>query len=246
MRALLLGVALGTLLAGCGGGDTTTNTGRTPTPLDHATTGTIEGVVHVEGPVSPPARLPVTPECAAQRETPLLSGDLVAHDGNLENVFVYLKEGLGDRVFAVPGDSVKIDQRGCVYNPRVVGAMVGQPITFINSDPLLHNVHGSPRDSSAWNFGMGVRGSERTLRIPKPEVMVSVRCDVHPWMQGYIGVLDHPYFAVTGADGAFSLRDVPPGDYVVAAWHERLGTREARASLAPSGHQQVPFTFTAK
>jgi len=138
---------------------------------------------------------------------------------------------------------VVIDQKGCLYVPRVVGAQVYQPIEFLNSDPTLHNVHGQPKNSAAWNVALSRKGVQRTIRVPTEEVMISVRCDLHPWMQGWIGVLDHPYFGVTAADGTVQLANVPPGDYVVAAWHERFGTRETRVTLPPSGSASVNITF---
>jgi plastocyanin len=241
-------VALAALAFGACGGGGACPPARTPTPLDHATTGTITGDVRFDG--TPPAMTTLSfsadAACAAQHPVAVPSGDALVHGDRVENAFVYLKEGLGDRVFPVPAAPVTIDQQGCLYRPRVTGAQVCQPVVFLNSDPTAHNVHGTPQQSSSWNFSMGVKGSERTTRVDKPEVMVSVRCDVHPWMQGWLGVLDHPYFAVTGPDGRFALKDVPPGDYVVAAWHERFGTREARVSLAPSGQQEVTFTYAAK
>ncbi len=241
-------VALAVLVVGACGGGGACPPARAPTPLDHATTGTIIGEVRLDG--APPAMttlaLGADAACAAQHPGPVPAGDVLVHDGRVENSFVYLKEGLGDRVFPVPPTPVTIDQRGCLYRPRVAGAQVCQPIVFLNSDPTAHNVHGTPQLSSSWNFSMAVKGSERTARVEKTEVMVSVRCDVHPWMQAWVGVLEHPYFAVTGPDGRFALKDVPPGDYVMAAWHERFGTREARVSLPPTGQQEVTFTFVAK
>jgi len=237
---LLLTLALA--LQACGEGSAPP---RPVTPLDLSTTGTIRGRVTFEGAPPPMPALPMgsDPGCAAQHAGPVLSGDALVHDGLVENAFVYIAEGLGERVFAVPSDPVTMDQRGCIYRPRVLGAQAGQPIRFLNSDPLPHNVHGTPAASSAWNFGMGVQGASRTIRVAKPEVMISVRCDVHPWMQGWIGVLDHPYFAVTGADGRFTLAEVPPGDYVVAVWHERFGRGQSRVQLEPRGAREVAFGF---
>jgi plastocyanin len=246
MRPWGIALLAAAALAACGGsGDRGGAPARTPTPLDHTSTGTIAGVVRFDGTPPPMGTLPLAgwAGCADEYHGAVPTGDVLVHDGLVENAFVYIKEGLGTRVFAVPTAPVVIDQRGCVYRPRVVGAQVGQPIEFVNDDPTLHNVHGTPHDSSPWNFTMPVQGSRRTVRLEKPEVMVSVRCDLHPWMQGWIGVVDHPYFAVTGADGRFKLDDVPPGDYVVAAWHERFGVREMHVSLPPKGTAEATFTF---
>jgi plastocyanin len=187
--------------------------------------------------------LRLTGECASGHGGPVPAGDVLVRDGRLANAFVYVSDGLGGRTFAVPDAPVTIDQRGCLYAPRVIGAQTCQPIRFVNSDAFLHNVHGSPARSPAWNFGMSVRGSERTIRLEEPEVMVGVRCDVHPWMHAYIGVLDHPYFAVTGPDGRFTLAGVPSGDLVVRAWHERFGARETKVSLGAKETKDLTFTY---
>jgi len=217
------------------------------TPLDRSTTGTVAGTVTFQGPPPAMAVLPLggEPVCAAQHAGPVLTGDALVRDGRVENAFVYIKDGLGDRVFATPTEPVTIDQRGCVYQPHVAGAQTHQAIAFVNSDALLHNVHGTPTRSLPWNFGMGVQGSRRILRVDQAEVMIEMRCDVHPWMRAYVGVLDHPYFAVTGADGRFTLPNVPPGEYVVASWHERFGTREARVTLGAKETKEVSFAYAA-
>jgi plastocyanin len=242
MSALLAIAAI----AACGG-DTPAPPSRVPTPLDPSTTGTIAGDVRVEGTVPAMAsiRFGGIAECSSQHPGPVPTGDVLVQDGKVENAFVYVKSGLGERVFAIPETPVEVDQAGCLYRPRVIGVQVGQAIRFVNSDPLLHNVRGTPKASSSWNVSLSRKGTERTQRIDKPEVMVNVRCDLHPWMQAWVGVLDHPYFAVTGRDGTFTLRNVPAGTYTVAVWHERLGTREAPATVAPQGTATVPFTLTA-
>ena len=243
-RIVLL--ALLVVLASCGR-ESRCGPPRPPTPLDHATTGTLSGTVTLEG--APPPMKTISlggdPQCAAEHAGPVLSGDALVHDGRVENVFVWVKEGLGDRTFAVPDAPVIIDQVGCLYQPHVAGAQTCQPIEFVNSDPLLHNVHGLPEHSPPWNFGM-VHGSKRTARVEHPEVMIDIQCDVHPWMRAYLGVLDHPYFAVTGADGRFTLAALPPGDYVIGAWHERFGTRETRVTLGPGEQRAIAFTYVAR
>ena len=233
------------LLAACGRDESACTAPRTVTPLDPTTAGTITGTVTFAGP--PPAMKPVAlggdPQCATQHQGPVLAGDALVHDGKVENAFVYVKDGLGARTFAVPETPVTIDQVGCLYEPHVAGAQTCQPIEFVNDDPTLHNVHGTPGRSAPWNFGMALQGSKRRIRVENPEVMIPVTCDVHPWMRGYLGVLPHPYFAVTGADGRFTLRGVPAGEYVLAAWHERFGTREAPLTLGAGETKDVAFAY---
>jgi plastocyanin len=242
MRRSSVVLVLALAVAACGG-NTACDVSRTPTPIDAATTGTIAGNVRVTGAVPPSTPVQMTGECSALHQGAATAGDVLVHDGRVENAFVWIKSGLGDRVFAVPTTPVVVDQKGCLFQPRVAGAQVCQPVEFRNSDALLHNVHGTPAASDAWNFGLGVQGSHRTVRLEKPEVMVVTRCDVHPWMRAYLGVVDHPFFAVTGADGRFELHGVPAGDYVVGAWHEVFGTLEARVTVAPGKTETVDFSY---
>ena len=245
MRIRVLALLAGLAIAGCGGGDTERPAARSVTPLDPATTGTIVVDVGFEGAVPPMKDLTMSsfPECATQHQGPVLAGDMLVQGGKVENAFAYIKDGLGERVFAVPAAPVVIDQKGCLYVPHVAGAQVGQPVEFHNSDALLHNVHGSPKDSSGWNVPLPRQGAERTIQVDHPEVMISVRCDLHPWMQGWLGVLDHPYFGVSGPDGRVTLRNVPAGDYTVGVWHERFGTRGAKVSVTAQGTAQAQVTF---
>jgi hypothetical protein len=219
---------------------------RQPTPLDLSTTGTISGRVRFDGPAPAQGVLQLSgwSECAAQHpggNPP--AGDVLVTDGKLQNAVVYVKEGLGDRVFAVPTEPFVIDQKGCIFLPRIAAAQVDQPLRLLNSDMMAHNVHGLPKNSTQWNFSLGVKGTSRTISVSKPEVMIELKCDIHPWMRAYVGVFDHPYFALSGPDGAFSLKNLPPGEYTIEAWHERFGTQTQKVTLGAKETKEITFTF---
>lgn len=235
------------LSSACGGGDSAKPT-RQPTPLDLSMTGIISGVVQFDGaaPEQAVAQLSGWSECAVQHpEGNPKAGDVLVSDGKLQNVMVYIKDGLGDRVFAVPTTPVVLDQKGCVFIPRILGVQTDQDVKMLNSDPLAHNVHGLPQHSSSWNFSLGVKGASRTMSVPKQEAMIEVKCDIHPWMRAYIGVFDHPYFMLSGADGRFTLKDVPPGEYTVEAWHERFGVQSQKVTVGAKETKEISFTFKA-
>jgi len=221
---------------------------RQPTPLDLSTVGVISGQVRLEGPAPAQTVLQLGgwSECAAQHAGGLpLAGDILVNDGALQNAVVYVKEGLGDRVFAVPTEPETIDQKGCVFLPRIAGAQVDQPLRLLNSDPMAHNVHGLAKNSRQWNFSLGVKGAARTITVDKPEVMIEIKCDIHPWMRTYLGIFAHPYFALSGADGRFTLKDLPPGEYTIEVWHERFGTRSQQVSLGVKETKEIMLTFGA-
>lgn len=247
--ARALAVVLVTVSVLAGGCERAPKERRAPTPLDLATVGSITGVVRFEGTPPPQTELQLgsSAECVAQHGgATVAAGDVLVEGGNVQNAVVFIKEGLGDRVFAVPETPVVVDQQGCLFTPRVSALRSGQPLRFLNSDPLAHNVHGFPGQSSSWNFMLGVKGASRETTIETPESPIEIKCDVHPWMKAYLAVFDHPYFAVTGPDGRFALAQVPPGDYVVEAWHERFGTRTARVTLAPKATESLTFSFAAQ
>ena len=165
-------------------------------------------------------------------------------DGTLRNVFVYIKQGLMNRKFVPPREPVLLDQNGCMYRPHVQGIQVGQPLLIRNSDDTLHNIHALAEKNDAFNLGQPNRGMESKKAFSKPEVLIRFKCDVHPWMSCYLGVLDHPYFAVTGDGGAFNLANVPAGDYVVEALHEKFGTQTAAVHLDKDETKTIEFVFT--
>jgi len=160
-------------------------------------------------------------------------------------VFVYVKDGLGQYIYDTPTESAKIDQMNCRYHPHVFGMRVGQPLEIINSDPTLHNIHALPKGNKEFNTGQPIQGMKTTHTFEAKEVMVPFKCDVHGWMNAYVGVLDHPYFATTGADGKFELKTLPPGTYTIEAWHEKLGTTTQMVTLGPKETKEVMFTFKA-
>jgi plastocyanin len=245
-HTLLLVVMVG--LAACSESSAPPQPAVVPTPVDPATAGTIHVNVRYQGPVPAPKKIDMSSaaQCAAAHPEPVTDGSLLVTDGRLANAVVWIKSGLEHWVFAPPAAPLIIDQKGCLYHPRVAAAMVGQPVQFTNSDQDPHNVHGQPRVLSAWNFIMSRQGSSRTLSFDKPEVGVPVGCDIHPWMRASLSVIANPYFAVTPADGSVTLTQVPPGDYVVAVWHEKLGTQEQRVTLAPSGAANLELVLAGK
>jgi len=154
----------------------------------------------------------------------------IVRGGKVANVFVYVKDGvtadgrkLADLTFPVPDNAVVLDQRGCSFQPHVLGVMVGQTLRILNSDPTTHNVHLTPRNNPEWNQSMASGSAPLTTRLQRPEIMVPVKDNQHPWKRARVGVLPHPFFAVTGEDGRFEIRGLPPGKYTLVAWHEGEG-----------------------
>jgi len=170
---------------------------------------------------------------------------LVGTSGGLANVFVYIKDGLGDETFEKPTDPVVIDQNKCMYRPRVLGARAGQTIQIHNSDNTLHNVHAFPKKSRQFNQAMPIPGMTLKKRFIAPEVMVRIKCDVHAWMAAYVGVLKHPFFATSDTDGSFRIENVPAGTYTLEAWHEALGTQTAEVTVSGDGEATTDFSFAA-
>ena len=143
----------------------------------------------------------------------------------------------------MPTEEHVVDQKGCVYFPHVSGVRVGQPVTFLNSDATFHNVRTVTEANSAFNEGMAGKDLRITKTFDKPEVMVRAKCDVHPWMAGFVGAVPHPFFAVSSEAGEFTLENVPVGDYEIEAWHESFGKKSLKLSVAPRATAQADFTL---
>jgi len=165
-------------------------------------------------------------------------------DGSLANVFVSLQGTFPTT--PLPAEPVTIDQRGCIYVPRVVGARVGQTVLVRNSDELYHNVHGTSARSNGFNFSQPKAGIVQELRLKEPEIMLKVTCDVHRWMTAFVGVVSHPYFATSGAGGSFTISNVPAGTYTIQAWHELFGVLTQSVRVTDGATSTLEFTYVGK
>ena len=205
----------------------------------------VKGKVNYVGkpPKAKRLRMDADPVCAAShREAARAESFIVDADGNLANVIVYL-EGVSYSGKA-PTKPVVLDQSGCIYSPHVVGLRAGQPLKILNSDATMHNIHGLPKVNREFNFGMPKSLKEKSVTFEKAESVFVVKCDVHPWMKSYAQVFDHPYFAVTGTDGSFSIKNVPDGTYKAIAWQEKFNKRTLSQDVTVKGGKAtLNFTF---
>lgn len=216
--------------------------------MSAATAGVVKGKVNYKGtaPKAAELKMKADPFCdKAHAGKPVPSETVVVNSNNtLKNVFVYIKDGLTQK-YPAPAETVtvKFDQKGCQYTPHVFGIQVGQTLEVINSDATLHNVHAMPKVNSQFNVGMPKAGMIIKQKFAKPEVGVKIKCDVHPWMNAWANVVEHPLYAVTDASGAFQIKDVPAGKYTVVAWHEKLGTKEGTLTVDAAKDATLDFEF---
>lgn len=164
-------------------------------------------------------------------------------DDTLPNVFIYVKQGLRNANYPAPKTPVILDQRGCMYVPHVLGVMVGQELRVMSTDLTTHNVHSTSKVNPPWNQTQTPGAPPIRKRYTKPEVMIPVKCNQHPWMSAYIGVVSNPFFAVTGTDGSFTIKGLPPGDYVIGAWTATFGTQEKSVHVSANETATLDFTF---
>ena len=207
----------------------------------------ITGKIVFEGAVPAAEKYKMTADAFCAKSSP---GDLsreditLGKDKGLANVFVYVKSGING-TYPAPAAAAVIDQKGCTYHPHVFGVVAGQNIEILNSDPTLHNIHSLPEKNEPFNLAMPVQGMKYTKKFEKPEVMVRIKCDVHGWMSAYCGVVSHPFFAVTAADGTYTIKDLPAGTYTIEAWHEKLGTQTQQVTVGATESKPAAFTFKA-
>lgn len=240
--------ALLTIAAGCkksSTGTSSTQPQKNYTTIDWANSGTISGTIHFTG--KAPKRIPIDmgqdPVCSLS-PTNLTEQYVVDGDG-LENVFVYIKSGLGNKAYAPPSKPVVMDQKGCRYVPHVIGVMPGQPIEFTNSDNTMHNVHMIPTLSTnqAVDVSEAPNGPGETRTLSTPELMIPVRCNNHPWMEAFVNVVSNPFYAVSGDGGKFTIKGVPPGTYTIVTDHEKLGQKTATVTVEPHKTATVDVTY---
>lgn len=225
--------------------DNKNDSGTKPRYASKGDEGTITGKVSLDGapPVAKKIDMSKDPNCSGGDA---MMDDYMVDSGKLGNVFVYLKGGPVDRyAFSTPSDPVTLDQQGCKYHPRVLGLQTNQPLKVVNSDKTTHNIHPSPKVNQEWNEmqAPGVAAVEK--KFTRPETLIPVVCNQHPWMRASIGVLAHPYFAVSGKDGSYAIKNVPPGTYTLVFWHEKLGEKSQQVTVAAKESKTQDITYSA-
>ncbi len=214
---------------------------------DEANGGTVTGKVVFTGdkPKMATMDMSATPACEAKHKgAPQKSEEVVVNDnGTVKYAFVWVKSGLPDKNWAVPTTAVLLDQNGCMYKPHMIGVMTGQNIDIKTSDPTNHNIHPQPAVNQEWNESQSPGSEDKTKAFARQEIMIPVKCNVHPWMRSYINVVAHPFFAVTGDDGTFTLKGLPPGTYTIEVRHEKYPAQEQTVTVGAKESKTVDFTI---
>lgn len=236
---------------GCGKGSKNQNKGpdegTKPQYVSKGDEGTITGKVSFDGvpPVLKKIDMSQDANCAAAAGDKS-ADDLLVADGKLANVFVYLKGGATDKFsFPTPSDPVVLDQVGCRYHPRVLGIQTNQTFKVMNSDNTTHNVHPSPKTNQEWNQMQAQGAPAIEKKFPRAETLIPVKCNQHPWMKANVGVLAHPYFAVSAKDGSYTIKSVPPGSYTLVFWHETKGEQTQQVTIAAKESKTQDITYKA-
>ena len=258
---LVLAIALSLLALGsaCGGSGTNTVSNNNGAGTGDAgpytgATGTITGVIAYNGAAPAAKKIDTTADPACGKANPnLMTDDTIVTDGKLANVFVYIKEGtveggkkIGDYSWPTPTTAAQLDQKGCHYSPHVMGVQTNQKISITNSDQTQHNIHPTPKNNPEWNQTQANGAPPIEKSFSRAEVLIPVKCNQHPWMKAYVGVMRTPFFAVSGANGTYEIKNVPPGTYTVVAWKEggANGTEKPmQVTVAANGSAKADFAF---
>lgn len=248
--AWLVLVALLALGIGCGKKEDESATGGAATSSDAAykptgDEGTVSGVVNFTGTAPSPRKISMDadPYCNQQHPGGATADNIVVSDGKLANVFVYVKDGLGNKTFDVPSKASELDQKGCMYQPHVVGVMARQKLSVTTSDNTSHNVNVIPKSNQGFNESQGPGAPALEKTFARPETSIPVKCNQHPWMRAVINVVSHPFYAVTGPDGSYELKGLPPGDYTIAAWHEEFGEKTQKVTVGAKESKTAEFGY---
>jgi plastocyanin len=234
--------------ADAGGGAAAPAAGGAGAVPDEANGATITGKVMFDGtaPKEKTIDMSAVPACTrAHANAPAKSEEVIVNDNKtVKYAFVWIKSGLPEgTTWKVPSTPVMLDQNGCMYKPHVIGIMAGQNIEVKNSDPTNHNIHPSPTVNQEWNESQPPGSEDKMKTFARQEVMIPVKCNVHNWMRSYIGVVSHPFFAVTGDDGSFTIKGLPPGTYTLEVWHEKYGTQDQTITVGAKESKTQDFTI---
>ena len=253
---LIAAASLLSLASSCSnkGPETEETTGKVYKPAGNE--GSVTGKISFTGAAPELKKIDTSADAQCTAKSPNLTAeDWVVKDGKLANTFVYIKDGtladgtkVGDWSFETPKTAAILDQNGCHYHPHVLGVMVKQDINIKNSDPTTHNIHFTPKNNPDWNQSQPNGAAPLVHKLNVAEVLVPVKCNQHPWMKAYVGVMKHPFFAVSAEDGSYTIKGVPPGKYTVVAWHEGAGPgteQKMEVTVAANGSVTADFSFGA-
>ncbi|MGA9939239.1 MAG: carboxypeptidase regulatory-like domain-containing protein [Candidatus Acidiferrales bacterium] len=246
---LAFAIILGFAITGCSKKDNE-DSSAPPEPtavVDPATAGAITGTVTFEG--TPPKfhaiDMSAEAACVQENPKPVVPPIVVLgpHDA-LADTVVYIKSGLGAYRYDTPTDPAVLDQKGCMYVPRVLAVRTDQPLEIKNTDPVTHNVHPMPRENKSWNRSLPEGSEPFMTKFPHQELAIPVACNIHPWMRAFLFVFDNPFYDVTTKTGTFELKGLPPGTYTIEAWHEHFGTLDQAVTLGPKESKAISFKFS--
>lgn len=208
---------------------------------------TISGTVNLTGTAPEPEKIKMAadPVCAKAHPAAVTGQSIVSSNGKLQYALIYVKEGLSGS-FPAPAEAKTLNQVGCMYEPHVFGIQTGQKLEILNSDPTLHNVNCQPKANKKFNIAQPTKGMKSVKTFEQPELPVTFKCNVHPWMNAHAGVFNHPFYAVSEADGSFSIKGLPAGTYTVEAWHEKLGVQTQQVTVGDGEAKEASFSFAAK
>ena len=242
------------ILGGCGGGQETSKAPAEPAASDTAAykptgdEGSVTGKVNFQGQAPKYKALSMDADavCAKKHSGPVYPEQVVTNsNGTLRNVFVYVKSGLEGKTFAAPSEPVTLDQNGCLYKPHVLGIQARQELKVVSSDNTAHNIHPLPKVNREWNVSQAPGADPIVQSFSRPEVSIPVKCNQHPWMRAYIHVLSHPFYAVTGEDGSYEIKGLPPGKYEIEAVHEEYGAMTQNVEVAAKQPAASDFTYNS-